>query len=48
MAFVAPFRIGETVTNAQIVEAFKVGNMGGMRRSKKTCLKSIFTKVKLN
>ena len=33
MAFVAPFRIGETVTNAQIVEAFKVGNMGGMRRS---------------
>lgn len=36
MAFVAPFRIGETVTNAQIVETFKVGNMGGMRRSKKT------------
>lgn len=36
MAFVAPFRIGETVTNAQIVESFKVGNMGGMRRSKKT------------
>ena len=36
MAFVAPFEIGKTVTNAQIVEAFKVGNMGGMRRSKAT------------
>lgn len=34
--FVAPFMIGETVTNNQIVSAFKVGNMGGMRRSKST------------
>ena len=36
MAFVSPFKIGETVTHAQIVESFKVGNMGGMRRSNQT------------
>ncbi len=35
MAFKPPFEIGEIVKNPQIVEAFKVGNMGGMRRSKK-------------
>lgn len=34
--FKAPFEIGDVVTNPQIVTAFKVGNMGGMRRSKTT------------
>lgn len=34
--FKAPFQIGDIVANHQIVEAFKVGNMGGMRRSKTT------------
>lgn len=29
-------RIGEIITNADIVSTFKCGNMGGMRRSKKT------------
>lgn len=27
-------RIGEIITNADIVSTFKCGNMGGMRRSK--------------
>lgn len=36
MAFVAPFSIGEIVSNPQIVSTYKVGNMGGMRRSKTT------------
>ncbi len=36
MSFKPPFEIGEVVTNPQIVDTFKVGNMGGMRRSKTT------------
>ena len=36
MGFKPPFEIGEEVTNAVMTEAFKVGNMGGMRRSKTT------------
>lgn len=31
-----PFSIGDTVTNQEICQAFQCGNMGGMRRSKKT------------
>ena len=36
MAFKPPFEIGAVVSNAVMAEAFKVGNMGGMRRSKTT------------
>lgn len=36
MGFIPPFIIGEAVSNAVMTEAFKIGNMGGMRRSKKT------------
>ena len=36
MAFRPPFEIGAVVSNAVLTEAFKVGNMGGMRRSKAT------------
>ena len=36
MAFKPPFDIGAVVSNAVLTEAFKVGNMGGMRRSKAT------------
>lgn len=36
MAFTPPFEIGAVVSNAVMTEAFKVGNMGGMRRSKTT------------
>ena len=36
MSFKPPFSIGEVVSNAVMTEAFKVGNMGGMRRSKTT------------
>ena len=36
MAFKPPFEVGAVVSNAVMTEAFKVGNMGGMRRSKKT------------
>lgn len=34
--FTPPFAIGSVVTNAEITKEFKVGNMGGMRRSKAT------------
>lgn len=34
MGFKPPFEIGEVVSNAVMTEAFKIGNMGGMRRSK--------------
>lgn len=36
MAFNPPFAVGTVVSNAVMAEAFKVGNMGGMRRSKTT------------
>ncbi len=36
MSFKPPFSIGEVVSNAVMTEAFKIGNMGGMRRSKTT------------
>lgn len=36
MAFKPPFEIGAVVSNAVMTEVFKVGNMGGMRRSKTT------------
>ena len=36
MAFKPPFEVGAVVSNAVMTEAFKVGNMGGMRRSKTT------------
>jgi len=34
--FTLPFSIGTAVTNTEITNIFKVGNMGGMRRSKST------------
>lgn len=36
MSFKPPFEVGAVVSNAVMTEAFKVGNMGGMRRSKTT------------
>ena len=36
MSFKPPFEVGAIVSNAVMTEAFKVGNMGGMRRSKTT------------
>lgn len=36
MGFKPPFSVGEVVSNAVMTEAFKIGNMGGMRRSKTT------------
>ena len=36
MGFKPPFEIGAVVSNAVMTEAFKIGNMGGMRRSKTT------------
>ena len=36
MVFKPPFNIGEIVSNAELSKVFKVGNMGGMRRSKAT------------
>lgn len=36
MSFKPPFNIGDVVSNAEMTDAFKVGNMGGMRRSKTT------------
>ena len=36
MGFKPPFEVGAVVSNAVLTEAFQVGNMGGMRRSKKT------------
>jgi len=41
---IADFHIGEDYTNQEIVEAFKCGNMGGMRRSKQTNTLVIFVK----
>lgn len=38
------FHIGENYTNQEIVEAFKCGNMGGMRKSKQTNTLVIFVK----
>ncbi|WP_422111685.1 hypothetical protein [Gardnerella sp. DNF00571G] len=34
--FTPPFKVGTIVTNDQITKVFKVGNMGGMRRSNTT------------
>ena len=34
--FVPSFKVGDIVTNQEMTDAFKVGNMGGMRRSKTT------------
>lgn len=36
MPFIPPISIGEVITNGQLSDIFKVGNMGGMRRSKST------------
>ena len=36
MSFKPPFEIGDVVTNSQLSAAFGAGNMGGMRRAKKT------------
>lgn len=36
MCFMPSFQIGATVTNQQISAEFRYGNMGGMRRSKRT------------
>ena len=36
MTFKPPFEVGAVVSNAVMTEAFKIGNMGGMRRSKTT------------
>ncbi len=36
IGFTPPFCVGSEVTNDEIVKTFKVGNMGGMRRSKAT------------
>ena len=36
MSFRPPFVVGSTVTHSEICAAFQCGNMGGMRRSKRT------------
>lgn len=36
MSFRPPFSVGSTVTYPEICVAFQCGNMGGMRRSKRT------------
>lgn len=36
MAFDSGLKIGQILKNADIVDTFKCGNMGGMRRSKTT------------
>lgn len=36
MSFRPPFAVGDTVTHPEICTAFQCGNMGGMRRSKRT------------
>ena len=36
MSFRPPFVVGSTVTHPEICTAFQCGNMGGMRRSKRT------------
>lgn len=33
MKFITSFKIGQVVSNNDIISEFKVGNMGGMRRS---------------
>lgn len=33
MNFITSFKVGQVVSNSEIVSEFKVGNMGGMRRS---------------
>jgi len=35
MSYVPKFAVGQVVTNAEIVDEFQCGNMGGMRRSKR-------------
>ena len=32
MNFITSFKVGQVVSNSEIVSEFKVGNMGGMRR----------------
>ncbi len=41
---ISDFHPGEDYTNQEIVEAFKCGNMGGMRKSKQTNTLVIFDK----
>ena len=36
MRFKPPFGIGAVISNGQLSDTFRVGNMGGMRRSKRT------------
>lgn len=36
MSFVPNINIGSTITNSELIEIFKCGNMGGMRRSHQT------------
>lgn len=36
MSFIPPLAIGSVISNKQLSAMFKVGNMGGMRRSKAT------------
>lgn len=36
MSFDPGLKIGEVITNDRLIDIFKCGNMGGMRRSKKT------------
>lgn len=36
MSFIPPLTIGEVITNGRLSDVFKVGNMGGMRRSNVT------------
>lgn len=36
MSSFCKFKIGQKVTNSEIISEFKCGNMGGMRRSKAT------------
>lgn len=36
MSINSELKIGDIITNERLIEIFKCGNMGGMRRSKKT------------
>ena len=36
MAFTPGLNIGQILKNAEVVDTFKCGNMGGMRRSRTT------------
>ena len=38
-------KVGQILKNADVVETFKCGNMGGMRRSKTLVIVSDYTKV---